>query len=131
MVMVGTGITFRGLDIPNVTHVINHDFPTNIDNYVHRIGRTGRAGKTGSALSFINEKNAGVIRELRDMLAENDQNIPLWMDQMAQYWSGSISGNGRSGNIAYGSREIPHSLGSQPSNGGYNDTRLGGGGTCK
>jgi len=43
-------VAARGLDIPNVTQVINYDLPTNIDDYVHRIGRTGRAGNTGAAL---------------------------------------------------------------------------------
>jgi ATP-dependent RNA helicase DDX3X len=137
-VMVGTDVASRGLDIPNVTQVINYDLPTNIDDYVHRIGRTGRAGNTGSALSFINEKNVGVVRELRDMLAENDQNVPLWLDQMAQYSSGSKSGGGggrgrgrgggRGGGVNYGSRDIRYSQGNQPSNGGRNDSRGGGGG---
>lgn len=64
-VMVATDVASRGLDIPNVTQVVNFDLPTNIDDYVHRIGRTGRAGNTGAALSFINEKNGNVARELR------------------------------------------------------------------
>jgi ATP-dependent RNA helicase DDX3X len=46
-VLVATAVAARGLDIPNVTHVVNYDLPTDIDDYVHRIGRTGRAGNTG------------------------------------------------------------------------------------
>ncbi|KAL3919027.1 MAG: hypothetical protein SGILL_003959, partial [Bacillariaceae sp.] len=72
-VMCATDVASRGLDIPNVTNVINFDLPTNIDDYVHRIGRTGRAGNTGSALAFVNEKNSGVVRELRELLDENEQ----------------------------------------------------------
>jgi superfamily II DNA/RNA helicase len=52
-VLVATDVAARGLDIPNVSHVINFDQPATYDDYLHRIGRTGRAGKTGNALTFI------------------------------------------------------------------------------
>jgi superfamily II DNA/RNA helicase len=52
-VLVATDVASRGLDIENVTHVINYDAPITYDDYVHRIGRTGRAGKRGIALTFI------------------------------------------------------------------------------
>ncbi|MFH0936926.1 MAG: DEAD/DEAH box helicase [Candidatus Daviesbacteria bacterium] len=52
-ILLATDVASRGLDIPNVTHVINYDLPETYDDYVHRIGRTGRAGKTGIALTFI------------------------------------------------------------------------------
>ncbi len=52
-VMVATDVAARGLDIPNVSHVINFDQPTTYDDYVHRIGRTGRAGNRGQALTFV------------------------------------------------------------------------------
>ncbi len=51
--LVATDVAARGLDIPNVSHVINFDQPNNYDDYIHRIGRTGRAGKSGNALTFI------------------------------------------------------------------------------
>jgi len=52
-VLLATDVASRGLDIDNVTHVINYDLPQTFDDYIHRIGRTGRAGKTGYALTFI------------------------------------------------------------------------------
>ncbi len=53
-VLVATDVAARGLDILNVSHVINFQQPSNMDSYIHRIGRTGRAGKSGKALTFIN-----------------------------------------------------------------------------
>lgn len=52
-VLLATDVASRGLDIPDVTHVINYELPESYDDYIHRIGRTGRANKTGTALTFI------------------------------------------------------------------------------
>lgn len=52
-VLLATDVASRGLDISNVTHVINYDLPESYEDYIHRIGRTGRAGKKGTALTFI------------------------------------------------------------------------------
>ncbi len=52
-ILVATDVAARGLDIADVSHVINYDIPATYDDYVHRIGRTGRAGKKGKALTFV------------------------------------------------------------------------------
>lgn len=52
-ILIATDVASRGLDIPNVSHVINYDLPESIDDYTHRIGRTGRANKHGVALTFM------------------------------------------------------------------------------
>jgi len=129
-VMVATDVASRGLDIPNVTQVINYDLPTNIDDYVHRIGRTGRAGNTGNALSFLNEKNSGVIRELRDILDENNQEVPPWLNQMASCGGRGGGGRGRNsrGSNNFGGRDYRRSSHSDNSGGGQRNSGYGGGG---
>ncbi len=52
-ILIATDVASRGLDIPNVSHVINYELPESYEAYIHRIGRTGRAGKTGVALTFV------------------------------------------------------------------------------
>lgn len=52
-ILIATDVAARGLDIPNVSHVINYDLPSTYEDYIHRIGRTGRAGKIGKALTFV------------------------------------------------------------------------------
>ena len=80
-ILVATDVAARGLDIPNVGCVINYDMPNNIEDYVHRIGRTGRIGKKGIAVSFISEKNRPVVKELYSLLCECNQEIPEWLEE--------------------------------------------------
>lgn len=134
-VMVATDVASRGLDIPNVTQVVNYDLPTNIDDYVHRIGRTGRAGNTGAALAFVNEKNAGIVRELRDLFEENDQEIPQWLSQMSSYGGGGGGGSRgggrrRGGGSNFGGRDYRKDNSRGQDGGGYGNSRgsYGGGG---
>jgi ATP-dependent RNA helicase DDX3X len=95
-VLVATDVAARGLDIPNVTQVVNYDLPNNIDDYVHRIGRTGRCGNLGHALSFINDKNRNIARELQDLLTEASQTVPEWLGNLVQYTQGG-GGRGKGG----------------------------------
>lgn len=80
--LIATNVAARGLDIENITHVVNFDMPTDIDDYVHRIGRTGRAGKPGLATGFVTEDNSNIIVKLVDILHESQQEIPPWLDSM-------------------------------------------------
>ncbi len=66
--MVATNVASRGLDIPAVSHVINYDMPDNLEEYVHRIGRTARAGKQGTAVTFVSDMQDF---ELLDALQEH------------------------------------------------------------
>ncbi len=54
-IFITTDVAARGIDFPDISHVINYDFPSKRENYIHRIGRTGRNGKSGIAISFIQE----------------------------------------------------------------------------
>jgi superfamily II DNA/RNA helicase len=83
-ILVATAVAARGLDIPNVMRVINFDLPSDIDEYVHRIGRTGRAGHTGEAISFFNRKNMNVASQLLTILNDANQTVPTWLPQLAR-----------------------------------------------
>jgi len=77
-VLVATDVASKGLDFPDVQHVINYDMPKEIENYVHRIGRTGRCGKTGVATTFINKTSPEtVLLDLKHLLIEAKQQLPL------------------------------------------------------
>jgi ATP-dependent RNA helicase RhlE len=67
-VLVATDVAARGLDIPNLPLVINHDLPMVAEDYVHRIGRTGRNGATGEALSLVSPDEGGLLRQIQRML---------------------------------------------------------------
>jgi ATP-dependent RNA helicase DDX3X len=95
-IMVATGVASRGLDIPNVNHVINFDLPSGIDDYVHRIGRTGRAGNTGIATSFVND-NCRILREMFTLLDEAKQEIPPWFQQLLAQSGGGGRFGGKGG----------------------------------
>ncbi|MCO5611061.1 hypothetical protein L7F22_065311 [Adiantum nelumboides] len=76
-VLVATDVASKGLDFPDIQHVINYDMPAEIENYVHRIGRTGRCGKTGIATSFINKNQSEtILLDLKHLLKEAKQRIP-------------------------------------------------------
>jgi ATP-dependent RNA helicase DDX3X len=102
-ILVATDVAARGLDIPNVTHVINFDMPNSIDDYVHRIGRTGRVGNTGLAFAFMNEKNRPIARDLLDLLTDAHQEIPPWLATMATWGRGTSGFRGRFGGRRGGS----------------------------
>ncbi|CAJ0584453.1 unnamed protein product, partial [Mesorhabditis spiculigera] len=87
-ILVATAVAARGLDIPDVRHVINFDIPSCIDEYVHRIGRTGRAGNIGYATSFFNDRNAALASSILNLLTEAKQNVPEWLQK---YSSGPVT----------------------------------------
>jgi len=69
-VLIATNVAARGLDIPDITHVINYDIPQNPEEYIHRIGRTARAGKFGEALTFVGEWDAPFLAAIQEQVGE-------------------------------------------------------------
>jgi len=73
-VLVATDIAARGIDVDDLTHVINYEIPNIPETYVHRIGRTGRAGAKGIALSFCDADEKGFLKDIHKLIAKN---IPI------------------------------------------------------
>merc|ERR1719181_2492638 len=91
-ILIATDVAARGLDVKDVKVVINFDFPNNVEDYVHRIGRTGRAGQKGTAYSFICEKIGKNARDLINILEEAKQNIPPRLYDMTRFSGGGGRG---------------------------------------
>ena len=70
-VLVATDIAARGIDVSQISHVINYDIPDTTDAYIHRIGRTGRAAKTGDAYTFVTEEDHGAVRAIERVLKKS------------------------------------------------------------
>lgn len=68
--LIATDVAARGIDVNNVTHVINYSLPDEIENYTHRSGRTARAGKTGVSIAIINSKELGKIRQIERQIGK-------------------------------------------------------------
>lgn len=101
-VLIGTDVASKGLDFPAIQHVINFDMPKEIENYVHRIGRTGRCGRTGTrsfmrriivlfqiafrlgvATTFINKnQEETILLDLKALLTEAGQRIPPFLEAL-------------------------------------------------
>ncbi|XP_030515113.1 DEAD-box ATP-dependent RNA helicase 46 isoform X2 [Rhodamnia argentea] len=82
-ILVATDVAARGLDIKDIRVVINYDFPTGIEDYVHRIGRTGRAGATGVSYTFFSEQDWKYAADLIKVLEGADQQVPPEVREVA------------------------------------------------
>ena len=70
-VLVATDIASRGIDVDGISHVVNFDFPDQLEDYVHRIGRTGRAEATGTAITFVTGEDGGELRRLERIVGKH------------------------------------------------------------
>ena len=69
-ILIATDVASRGIDVKDITCVINYDFPRNIEDYVHRVGRTGRAGLLGTAITYMAREDWKHAKELIEILSK-------------------------------------------------------------
>ncbi|KAK9673706.1 hypothetical protein RND81_12G185100 [Saponaria officinalis] len=81
--LVATDVAARGLDVKDIRVVVNYDFPTGVEDYVHRIGRTGRAGATGVAYTFLSDQDGRHAKDLVKILEGANQQVPQEVRDMA------------------------------------------------
>lgn len=94
-ILIATDLASRGLDVEGVKMVVNFDAPKNIQDFIHRTGRTGRAGKKGFAITFLTSNNEDLFYDLKEFLIKNNQEVPqeLAMHPASKFRPGSIPDN--------------------------------------
>ena len=94
LVLIATDVASRGLDVKDVMYVVNFDFPKQIEDYIHRIGRTGRGGSSGVAYSiFSRGENGRLADDLIKVLRDCNQEIPADLEAMGRKSYGNAGGN--------------------------------------
>merc|ERR1712157_710855 len=93
-ILIATDVASRGLDVKDIKYVINYDFPSQIEDYVHRVGRTGRAGATGSSHTFFTSDKSRHAPDLIKVLQEANQPVPAELEKLAA-GAGSGGADGR------------------------------------
>merc|ERR1712048_1090077 len=81
-ILVATDVAARGLDVKDIKYVINYDFPKEIPDYIHRVGRTGRAGAIGSSYSFFTSDKSRMAKDLIKVLKEANQPVPEELERL-------------------------------------------------
>ncbi|XP_029962397.1 putative ATP-dependent RNA helicase DDX43 [Salarias fasciatus] len=116
-ILVATDLASRGLDVHDITHVFNYDFPRNIEEYVHRVGRTGRAGRSGAAVTLVTRQDWRMASELIPILERSGQDIPEELVLMAERYEKHMK-----------EKELRDPKGGPGRAGGSSSDRRGGGG---
>ena len=103
-IMIATDVASRGLDVKDITCVINYDMPGSIEDYIHRIGRTARAGKTGDAYTFFTYEDSKRAKGLVKILKDAKQEVPEKLLEYSYSRGGGGGGGGRYGRYGGGGR---------------------------
>ncbi|HEY3325422.1 MAG TPA: DEAD/DEAH box helicase [Planctomycetota bacterium] len=83
--LIATDVASRGIDVQNITHIINYDIPYKIEDYVHRIGRTGRVGKSGKAFTFVTREEGSYLTEI-ELLINKEIKRTHYEDLTSKWW---------------------------------------------
>jgi len=129
-VLVATDVASRGIDVDNITHVVNYDMPVDPETYVHRIGRTARAGASGIALSFCDRDEMGILRAIErrsNIKIEVGQDFPELAFEAHAVTRPHRPGGGYGGKPSY--KKNGFRSGGKNNGGGGNRGGGGGGGT--
>ncbi|KAL8457942.1 hypothetical protein ACS0TY_035704 [Phlomoides rotata] len=109
-IMTATDVAARGLDVKDIKFVVNYDFPSNLEDYVHRIGRTGRAGAKGTAFTFFTHGNVKHARELIKIMQQAGQIVPPQLAAMSRSGGSDMGASGRNfrmrGRGGFGNRSM-------------------------
>ena len=113
-ILVATDVVGRGIDVPDVSHVINYDMPEDPSYYVHRIGRTGRMGKDGAAFSFVVPEQGKLLDQIEREISrtiDRDEVEGIYSPQRPVFRAQRPAGNGRRGGGGGGSGGRPNRFG--------------------
>jgi len=89
-ILIATDVASRGIDVKDITCVINYDFPRNIEDYVHRVGRTGRAGLLGTSITYMAREDWKHAKELIEILTKGEQEVPQSLIEMSERYDAMI-----------------------------------------
>ncbi|XP_069167078.1 probable ATP-dependent RNA helicase DDX43 [Procambarus clarkii] len=85
-VLIATDVAARGIDVTDVTHILNYDCPRDMEEYVHRVGRTGRAGRTGCACTLVTREDWKTAGKLIEILKKSNQEVHPELYRMKERW---------------------------------------------
>lgn len=122
-ILIATDVASRGIDVKDITCVLNYDFPRNIEEYVHRVGRTGRAGRTGVSITFMAREDWKHAKELIEILKQGEQLVPQSLVDMAERFEAAQRKRAEEGGGSRGAGGFRRGSG-----GGRGGSRRGGGG---